>query len=144
MKKLFIFTVTACAFAAPFLTNPSQAGLGSATSKTRASSYDAWCGEKGNKCKISFNDGKITVNNSDSIRFNQITYITRNSSYSAWSGATTYTFGIEYKEGESSPEFAEILFGHSDTAKKFWRDLQRACRKCKDINATQVDVNVND
>ena len=42
-----------------------------------------------------------------------------------------------------APEFAEILFMNNDTANRFWRDLQRACRNCKDINRQQVDVNIN-
>ena len=124
---------------------PAEAGLGAATSKTQASRYDAWCGEKGNDCKVSFKDGKITVNDSDSVDFEQVTYITRNRDYNVWTGDYLYTFGIEYlEEGASDPEFAEILFMHTGTADKFWRDLRRACRNCKDRDATQVDVNLKD
>ena len=72
-----------------------------------------------------------------------MTYITRNEDYDRWSTDTIYAFGIEYlEEGASDPEFAEILFLHEGTANKFWRDLRRACRNCKDRDATQVDVNL--
>ena len=124
---------------------PVHAGLGSATSKTQSSAYDAWCGEKGNDCKVSFSNGKITVNDSDSVDFEYITYITRNAERDQWTGDFLYTFGIEYLEkGMDDPEFAEILFQHSKTANKFWRDLRRACRNCKDRDGIQVDVNIKE
>ena len=90
---------------------PVNAGLGSATSKTKASAYDAWCGERKNDCKISFNDGKITVDGSDSVDFEDITYITRNADYNVLTEISLFTFGIEYiEDGMDNPEFAEILF----------------------------------
>ena len=142
MKKLSLAVIAAVSLFSAGI--PASAGLGAAASKT-ASRYEAWCGEKGNDCKVSFKDGKITVNDSDSVDFEQVTYITRNEDYSPWTGDTVYTFGIEYlEEGVPDPEFAEILFLHKGTANKFWRDLRRACRNCKDRDATQVDVNLKD
>ena len=112
--------------------SPVNAGLGSATSTTKSSAYDGWCGERKNDCTISFNNGKITVNNSDSVDFEDITYITRNADYNEWTGDWLFTFGIEYlEEGMDDPEFAEILFQHKKTANRFWRDLRRACRQKK-------------
>jgi len=140
MKQSLLAAIAATSLLAAGL--PVNAGLGAATSNTQSSSYDAWCGEKGNDCKVSFNGGKITVNGTDSVDFEDITYITR--SYESFGMAHVYTYGIEYlEEGMSDPEFAEILFMHRVTGDKFWRDLKRACRHCKDRDATQVDVDVN-
>ena len=126
--------------------SPAHSGLGSAASKSSKSGYDAWCGERGNECTVTFADGKITVNKKHSVDFNDITYITRNVEERLdIAGGDIYTFGIEYQEaGDDAPEFAEILFQHRPTANRFWRDLRRACRKCKDRDATQVEVNIND
>ena len=142
MKKFSLAAIAAACLIIAGL--PVNAGLGSATSKTKSSSYDCFCGEKGNDCKVSFSNGKITVNDTDSVDFEDITYITRNYEYNEWSGVRTYTFGVEYlEEGMDDPEFAEIILIHKPTALKFWRDLRRACRNCKDRDATQVDVDVN-
>ena len=123
---------------------PAIAGLGSAATKGSSKGYDAWCGEKGNDCKVTFADGKITVNNTDSVDFKSLTYITRTSDYNEWSGNWTITFGIEYLEEDmKNPEFAEILFANKAVANKFWMDLKRACRQCKDRDATQVEVEVD-
>ena len=127
--------------------SPSSAGLGDAAKKSTESGYEAWCGEEGNSCNVRFTDGKITVNNSDSVNFNDITYITRNVEHkkTIFKSKSIHTFGIEYLEaGMKQPEFAEILFINNGAADMFWRDLQRACRKCKDRDATQVEVNIKD
>ena len=132
------------AIAALTLCSPAFAGLGPASS-SKPAAYDAWCGERKNDCKVSFDNAQITVDNKHSVPFDQLTFISRNVHYrnsSAYS--RVYTFGIEYVESPGSPpEFAEILFEHHGTAQRFWRDLQRACRNCKDINRQQVDVNIN-
>ena len=98
---------------------PVEAGLGSATTKTKASIYDAWCGVPKNDCTISFNDGRITVDGTDSIDFEQITYITENKDINEWTMDIKTTFGIEYlEEGAEDPEFAEVIFLHRPTAKR--------------------------
>ena len=137
------FLPALAALAAITVSLPVEAGLGSATTKTKSSIYEAWCGVPKNDCTISFNDGKITVDGTDSIDFEQITYITENRDLNEWTMDIKTTFGIEYlEEGAEDPEFAEVIFLHRPTAKRFWRDLKRACRNCKDRDATQIDVNV--
>lgn len=122
---------------------PVNAGLGPATSKEAASGYDAWCGKPKNNCKIVFGNGMITVDNNHSVSFESITYITRNFKFNQWKSYDEHIFGIEYVEpGSSAPEFAEIIFANRSTADLFWRDLKRACRNCKDRDATQVEVEV--
>ncbi len=120
--------------------SPVCAGLGPATeSNSGSDTYNAWCGERGNDCTVSFKGGKITVNGTHSVNFEDITYITRGSFK-----IHLITFGIEYiEDGMAEPEFSEILFQNVWAAEKFWRDLKRACRDCKDRDGVQVDVNVN-
>ena len=139
MKKLAILAMAAISLSISGL--PAKAGLGEAATKSQSSVYDAWCGEKGNDCKVSFGNGEITVNDKHSVDFSDITYITRDLD-STWE--FRWTFGVEYlEEGMDSPELAEFIFLHRPTANRFWRDLKRACRQCKDRDATQVDVDVN-
>ena len=140
MKKLSLAAIAAMSFFVPGL--PVYAGLGEAASKSTSSTYDAWCGEKGNECEVSFVGGRITVNQTSSVDFKDITYITNHMKPNFW--AATWVFGVEYQEdGMESPEFAEFLFMDMDAARRFWRDLKRACRQCKDRDAAQVDVNIN-
>ena len=94
MKKLSLAAIAAVSLIIGGM--PVNAGLGSAATKTKSSSYDCYCGEKGNDCKVSFSNGKITVDEEDSVDFEDITYITQNYEYNEWTGVRTYTFGIEY------------------------------------------------
>ena len=126
-------------------TAPATAGLGSAATKGSTKGYDAWCGEKGNNCKVKFADGVITVDRKNSVRFEDLTYITRNFEQRDYvHGGSIVIFEIEYlEEGMDSPEYAEIIFQHFPTSNRFWLDLKRACRQCKDRDATQVEVEVD-
>ena len=142
MKKFSLAAIAATSLLVAGL--PVNAGLGAATKSSSEAGYEAWCGEKGNDCNIVFADGKITVNKKDSVSFEDITYITKNVE-GRYRYNRIFRFGIEYKEmGALAPEFAEVLFKHEDTAGRFWRDLRRACRNCKDRDSTQVEVNIND
>ena len=142
MKKFSLAAIAATSLLVAGL--PVNAGLGAATKSSSEAGYEAWCGEKGNDCNIVFADGKITVNKKDYVSFEDITYITRNNE-GIYTWNNLIRFGIEYQEeGMDEPEFAEILFRHLNTANRFWRDLRRACRNCKDRDATQVEVNIND
>ena len=135
--------LTIASFLLAFSINPAIAGLGPASSKVSQSGYDAWCGKPKNDCKIVFGDGTITVDGSHSVSFDDITYITRNFKFNQWKSYDEHVFGIEYLEaGSTAPEFAEIIFANRSVADLFWRDLKRACRKCKDRDATQVEVEV--
>ena len=140
MKRL-LASFAACTIV--LLGTPAFAGLGAAASKSNESGYEAWCGERGNDCKVTFGNGKITVDGKHSVSFDDITYITRNEELVDL--GPQYVFGIEYLEDDmNEPEFAEIIFIHTNTSNRFWRDLRRACRKCKDRDATQVEVNIKD
>ncbi|TGG86662.1 MAG: hypothetical protein ERJ69_01475 [Aphanocapsa feldmannii 288cV] len=144
MKRLLIVAAAVASIGSQGLAPSAYAGLGAATSNNKGITYDAWCREEGNNCTISFANGKIIVNETDSVDYEDITYITKNSQFHksrGWNGEYTYIFGIEYLESDASDvEFAEIIFSHTNTAEKFWRDLRRACRECKEVDATQVEI----
>ena len=46
--------------------------------------------------------------------------------------------GVERREMN-----VNFLFRDIDAAKRFWRDLKRACQQYKDRDAAQVDLNIN-
>ena len=52
------------------LSLPVQAGLGD--TETKETEFDAWCGKKGNDCKVVFTDETLTVNGTDGINRSQI------------------------------------------------------------------------
>ena len=62
MQKFLI----ALAAAGLILGNPVKAGLGEAETRTQQS-YDAYCGEVGNNCKVVFSSNRLTVNFVDGI-----------------------------------------------------------------------------
>ena len=121
--------------------SPSIAGLGDAV-RENGKEHAAWCGKKGNDCTVRFEDGEITVNAKDSVRFEDILHVTRNRHEKAgfWWWFYEYTFVIEYQEeGMDTPEVAEIIFEDEGAANSFWTDLKRACKNCKDDrNAPKV------
>ena len=51
--------------------------------------FDAWCGSAGNKCKVNFKDGVLSVNNAGGINRSQISnlYLDYNCTYPAWTHA---------------------------------------------------------
>ena len=143
MKKILTLAIASLSVFGAI--SPAHSGLGEAATDNNAKGYDAWCGKKGNDCNVKFVDGRIIVNDKDSVLFDDITYITRNfESSTMWESSKTI-FGIEYLEkGMSNPEFAQFLFANPGAANRFWTDLRRACRKCKNRDATQVEVNIKD
>jgi len=143
MLRMTRLGLAIASFLLAFSINSASAGLGPAASQGSQSGYDAWCGQPKNDCKVAFGDGMITVDGKHSVAFDSITYVTRNFKFNQWRSYDEHIFGIEYLEpGSSAPEFAEIIFANRATADLFWRDLRRACRKCKDRDATQIEVEV--
>lgn len=120
---------------------PSFAGLGDAV-REGGKEHAAWCGKKGNDCRVKFENREIVVNGKDYVRFEDIIHVTKNRQEKAgmWWWFYEYTFVIEYQEdGMESPEIAEIIFEDEGAANSFWTDLKRACENCKDDrNAPKV------
>ena len=150
MKTLYSITAAITIATSLVTISPANAGLGSAALSGSKKGYDAWCGKRGNDCKVVFEDGKITVDKVNSVDFTDITYITRTFGVEkgcVWHSCGNVIFGIEYHEkGMESREYAEILFfqhRNEEVTEKFWMDLKRACRNCKDRDATQVEVEVD-
>ena len=112
---------------------PSSAGLGAATSST-PKTYKAWCGRKGNNCKVSFADGKITVNNKDSINHDQLSFIHGLRDYECKPLGGCHwilTYNVEYIEHDKR-NFAKFIFMHLETGKQFHSDLMRVCKECRE------------
>ena len=90
LKGLFAFSLLVSAV-------PVSAGLGDAEGGTTNRTFDAYCGKKGNNCKVMFANDKLTVNQKDSISKGQILKYTVNPNFYCESGM----FG-EKCDGEGS------------------------------------------
>ena len=66
MKRLLIFLIASFAFI-----TPSRAGLGDAESM-QVLEFDAWCGKKGNQCKVVFTSAFMSVNRVDGSKNSQM------------------------------------------------------------------------
>jgi len=132
MRKFFATTlITAGLLCSGTISNHALAGLGEASS-VKPKAYDAWCGKRNNKCKVSFANGRITVNNKDSIAFEEVTFIGGQRDYECGAISCHFisTFNVEYAENGNTG-YAKFIFMHFPTAKQFWNDLQRACKDCR-------------
>jgi hypothetical protein len=112
---------------------PAKAGLGSASSSSTAS-FDAWCGSKGNNCKVKFSDERITVNQSDSISYDQVIGFTtaKNWIYRIGGSYWLHTITIQYVE-DGSTKSGKFLFANSTAATDFTTQTSMACRKCRPV-----------
>ena len=120
------------------LVPPALAGLGSA-SKAKVESYDVWCGEVKNDCKVSFKDGKISVNESDSVGYENVVSVSQDFDMTFW-GSLMFVYGVEYVEGDSEQiEFAQFMVQHERTSDMFWRDLLKACLNAKEVNLSKYN-----
>ena len=113
--------------------NPAAAGLGAASSSS-STSFDAWCGSKGNKCKVKFADERITVNGSDSISFDQVIGYTtaQNWRYRIGGSYWLHTITIQYVE-DGSTKSGKFLFSNSTAATDFATQASMACRQCRPV-----------
>ena len=113
--------------------NPAVAGLGAASSSA-STSFDAWCGSKGNKCKVKFADELITVNGSDSISFDQVIGYTtaRNWKYRIGGSYWLHTITIQYIEGDIKKS-GKFLFSNSTAATDFATQASMACINCRPV-----------
>jgi len=63
--KLFTAIAAAVVLGGSFVSpNAAFAGLGAAEEGTKRT-FDAYCGEKGNDCKVEFTGERLTVNSTD-------------------------------------------------------------------------------
>ena len=82
--------------------------------------FDAWCGKKGNDCKVTFSKRGISVNNLEPVNFNRI------NKFNFDKNRRTYTFDIFYKKKSSEDGVARFLFINKKSALGFLSALKRS------------------
>ena len=113
------------------LSLPVQAGLGDA--ETKETVFDAWCGKKGNDCKVVFTDETLTVNGTDGINRSQILGFTWNylgPHQVNWTHQVRYTFVVTFKE-DGVDKRGTFIFQNKGAADNFRQAITVLCSKCK-------------
>ena len=106
------------------LPNAVNADLGKAEIKLlKERTYDVWCEKKYNKCKVTFDDEKMKVNNSKGISSDQI--ISMAGTPSSASMFFTYTYKITYKKKDGSNAEAKFLIANAKTLRLFKEELRK-------------------
>ena len=143
MKKIIALAIAASAFGActsfqVFIPGAVHAGLGSAT-QPDIETYSAWCGKKGNDCKVTFEADRLSVDGTDYVLYRDIKAV----NYLLQDRRPYFRrhyFEFEYVEqnpdGETEVKRAKIIFGHAKTAKNFWLDVMRTCKYARLSNTT--------
>jgi hypothetical protein len=136
--KLFNAIAAAAVIGTSFIApNPAKADLGSADvtkpgTGSSGNSYQAWCGEKKENCKVRFSDGRLVVNNGNGIQRTQVinTYFERvcRRYFLGLPDCFRHQFDKEYTitylDSNSSERSALITFSHEKTYKKFDADFR--------------------
>ena len=131
IKKLFLASLL-------FLPAPVLADLGGADitapgSRTTGNTYDAWCGDKYEDCKVKFEDGKLIVNDGDGIYPSQLTdvllgHICRRFVFGMpdcmMQSQLNKEWTITYTDSLSRTRTAKITLLHQKTADNFQQDFQ--------------------
>ena len=107
---------------APFLLgfiSPVLADLGEAENKSETQvSFDLWCGERGNDCKVTFDGERLRVNNSNGITADQILFTQRDNKPDFWAGQI-YSYKITYKKKNGENAYGKFLIMHVPTNERF-------------------------
>ena len=118
MRKLLVPLLAA--FALPVGVN---ADLGEAEIIVpNARTYDVWCEKKYNKCKVTFDDEKMRVNNNQGIFSDQI--ISMKGTPSSASMFFTYTYTITYSKSDGTIKEAKFLIANNTTLSLFKEELR--------------------
>ena len=84
--------------------------------------YDVWCEKKYNKCKVTFDDEKMRVNNNQGITSDQI--ISMKGTPSSASMFFTYTYRIRYAKSDGTIKEANFLIANNTTLSLFKEELR--------------------
>jgi hypothetical protein len=104
------------------------ADVGNKNNETRI--FEAWCGERGNDCKIKFDAKAILINEKDEVPYKRIKtffYDANNgvcNAYGFWCVGRKYSFDIVYLKEDGTESVGKILFGKEDIALRFMFNLK--------------------
>ena len=131
MKRLFL-SVAAISLLS-LMPHPALSGLGSAEG-AQTEKFDAWCAKRRNKCVVLFKDGKITVNGTDSIPYEDVVGLSKAYDYNPrFGGSHLYTFVVFFME-DGIKKSGTILFGNTQVATHFEAQIEMVCGvRCRAI-----------
>ncbi len=111
------------------ISNPVWADLGPAETDMKSSIFDAWCGKRGNNCKVSFVGDRLLVNGKDGIDKSQILRI--------WSDKELRNFWdrnpmsyyqdvyyVTYRKSDGAEGTGRFIFLNHQASAQFWNQLQ--------------------
>ena len=132
MKKLFL-SVAAISLLS-LMPNPVFSGFGEAEGE-QTEKFDAWCGKKNNKCVVLFKDGKITVNGTDSVAYEDVVGLSRGRSWHYKFGGSYYLYSyvVFYME-DGMKKSGTFMFNNGQAANQFEAQIEMVCGvKCRAI-----------
>ena len=118
MKRLLIALMAPLAFI-----TPSRSGLGEAES-LQVLEFDAWCGNKGNYCKVVFTSDFMSVNGVAGIKSSQIHSFSDVTDLGFFNGMQQFV--VTFKE-QGSLRNGTFIFRDIDRAEKFKQALISFC-----------------
>ena len=131
MKKLFLASLLL--LPAPVFADLGGADITAPGSRTTGNTYDAWCGDEYEDCKVKFEDGKLIVNDGDGIYPSQLTdvllgHICRRFVFGMpdcmMQSQLNKEWTITYTDSLSRTRTAKITLLHQKTADNFQQDFQ--------------------
>ena len=119
------------------LPTAAYADLGSADmtdggGNTSGTVYEAWCSRKRMDCKVSFHDGRLSVNEGAGIASDQVVSLYKDrvcrqyrfGIASCFQSQYDKDFYITYRSSSGAEKTALITFKHQPTSEQFQRDLE--------------------
>jgi len=115
------------------LTTQAKADFGSAdvgNKNNETKIFEAWCGERGNDCKIKFDTQSILINEKDEVPYRRIKTFFYNANngvcnaYGFWCIGRKYSFDIVYIKNDGSESVGKIIFAKEDVALRFMTNLK--------------------
>ena len=137
--KSLILLILSLAIIKPLYADLGEANIKPFTVSSPKKSFNAWCGEKNNVCKVSFKSNLLVVNKSSGVEPEQLISWVRNVSYIPRKGIGNayhlYVYDFEYKNKNNENDFARIIFQNSKSSDKFYKELKNwASSKEKNCN----------
>ncbi len=104
--------------------SPAIADLGPAETDV-TETFDAYCGKVGNKCKVTFEEGKMRVNNGKGITRDQLlrSKYMGPELYLIWQ-SPEFPWVLSYRNSSGEIKTAKIIFKHNKTAGRFRQALE--------------------
>ena len=126
--KFIIYLILNLILIQPIYSDLGEANIKPYTLGSQKKSFDAWCGEKNNKCKVSFKTNYLIVNQSSGIKPEQLLSWFRNVSYIPRKGIGSsyhlYVYDFEYRNKNNENSYARVIFQNSKTSDKFYKELK--------------------